>query len=121
MMKQEFEQIAKRTVTDEQYEAIEALYMDSTLDKYAFVNSIRSLLNNIPEPKKEMEIVRVTTTDRSGYEHTPNGMWVHTIKAEVVDIEVATGKILLRKIPDSYQLDTWCEYHYYDERIKWVD
>lgn len=41
MMKHEFEAVAKRTVTDEQYKAIEALYMESTLDKYEFVKSIK--------------------------------------------------------------------------------
>ena len=120
MMKAEFERIAKRTVTDKQYDAIEALYMDSNLDKYAFVKSIKGMLKSIPEVEPEREIVRVTITDNSGYEHTPNGCWLHTIKAEVVGIEISTGKILLRKIEDSYQLDTWCEYHYWDERIKWV-
>lgn len=120
MMQYEFEELAKRRVTPEQYRAIEALYTDSTLSKADFVKSIKGLLNSIPEPAEEKQIVRVSTTDRSGHEYTPNGAWIHTIKAELVDIDIATGKILLREIPNSYALDTWCEYHSYDSRIKWV-
>ena len=120
MMREEFERIAKREVTDEQYKAIETLYMASNLDKYAFVKSIKGLLQTMPEPEKEHKIVRVSTVDRSGHERTPNGCWIHTIKAELVDIDIATGKTVLKAIPNSYQLDNWCEYHYYDERIQWV-
>jgi len=120
MMKQEFEKIAKRTVTDEQYKAIEALYMESDLDKYEFVKSIKGMLKSIAEPKHEYKVVRVSVTDNSGCEYTPNGCYIHTIKAEVIDVDIKTGKVLLRKVPDSYQLDYWVEFHYYDNKIKWV-
>lgn len=37
MMKSEFENLAGREVTDEQYRAIETLYMSSNLEKTEFV------------------------------------------------------------------------------------
>lgn len=120
MERQEFEAIAKRKVTLEQYKAIEVLYMESNLDKYEFVKSIRGLLKTIEEPKPERMIVRVSVTDNSGCEYTPNGCWLHTIKAEIIDVDIKSGKILLKEIPDSYMLDSWVEYHHYDSRIKWV-
>lgn len=51
MMKSEFEAIAKRTVTNEQYRSIETLYMCSNLDKYEFVKSIKKMLDTIAEEK----------------------------------------------------------------------
>ena len=44
MMKSEFESLAGRNVTDEQYKAIETLYMSSNLEKAEFVKSIRTML-----------------------------------------------------------------------------
>ena len=44
MMKSEFEKLAGRAVTDEQYRAIEILYMSSNLEKSEFVKSMRPML-----------------------------------------------------------------------------
>ena len=120
MMKCEFEALAKREVTQEQYTAIEALYMDSSLSKVDFVKSIKGLLNSIPEPAKEKTIYTISCTDNSGYEYTPNHCYIHTIKAELVDIRVSDGKYLLRQIPDSYSLGYSVDLHYWDSRIEWV-
>lgn len=49
MMKHEFEELAGRTVTNEQYKAIETLYMESNLTKPEFVKSIKQMLKSIPE------------------------------------------------------------------------
>ena len=120
MMKHEFEAIAKREVTDEQYTAIEALYMASDLNKYDFVKSIKGLLKSIPEPDKEKTILTISCTDNSGYEYTPNGCYIHIIKAELVDIDIKKGKYLLREIPNSYALGYSVDLHHYDSRIEWV-
>lgn len=120
MMKHEFEAIAKREVTYEQYTAIEALYSASSLNKVDFVKSIKGLLKSIPEPQTEKKILTVSCTDNSGYELTPNHCYIHTIKAELVDVDIKSGKYLLRKIPDSYSLGYSVDLHYYDERIEWV-
>ena len=90
MMKQEFEKIAKRTVTDDEYKAIEILYMNSNLDKYEFVKSIKGMLKSVPEEKKENIIV-------VGVNKLPNGTWV-TYEAEVVDISISTGKYEVKRL-----------------------
>lgn len=53
MMKSEFESLAGRNVTDEQYKAIETLYMSSNLEKAEFVKSIRTMLKSIQQPPRQ--------------------------------------------------------------------
>lgn len=77
MMKSEFESLAGRNVTDEQYKAIETLYMSSNLEKAEFVKSIRTMLKSIPQPEKKKDIKRMAVRDRSGYRKTPNGCYYH--------------------------------------------
>ena len=80
MMKSEFENLAGREVTDEQYKAIETLYMSSNLEKTEFVKSIKAMLKSIPKPEKKKDIKRMAVRDRSGC------VWILTdsmyIKAE---------------------------------------
>lgn len=90
MMKHEFEKIAKRTVTDDEYKSIEILYMNSNLDKYEFVKSIKGMLKSIPEENKE-DIVVI------GVRQLPNGTWI-TYPAEVVDINISTGKYEVKRL-----------------------
>lgn len=78
MMKSEFENLAGREVTDEQYRAIETLYMSSNLEKTEFVKSMKPILKNIPQPEKKKDIKRMVVRDRSGYRKTPNGCYYHT-------------------------------------------
>ena len=78
MMKSEFESLAGRNVTNEQYKAIETLYMSSNLEKAEFVKSIRTMLKSIPQPEKKKDIKRMAVRDRSGYRKTPNGCYYHT-------------------------------------------
>lgn len=80
MMKSEFESLAGRNVTDEQYKAIETLYMSSNLEKAEFVKSIRTMLKSIPQPEKKKDIKRMVVRDRSGYRKTPNGCYYHRRK-----------------------------------------
>lgn len=70
MMKSEFENLAGRAVTDEQYRAIEILYMSSNLEKAEFVKSMRPMLKNIPQPEKKKDIKRMVVRDRSGFRKT---------------------------------------------------
>ena len=90
MMKQEFETIAKRTVTDEQYKAIEALYMASDLDKYSFVKSIKGMLETIPEETNREKVL-------IGVKEMPNGTWM-TYEAEIVNANIKTGKIEVKRL-----------------------
>lgn len=95
MMKSEFENLAGREVTDEQYRAIETLYMSSNLEKTEFVKSMKPILKNIPQPEKKKDIKRMVVRDRSGYRKTPNGYYVK-------EIHVVDGKKMVRTIGDLY-------------------
>ena len=86
MMKSEFENLAGREVTNEQYRAIETLYMSSNLEKAEFVKSIRTMLKSIPQPERKKDIKRMVVRDRSGYRKTPNGCYYHIEYVEFRDI-----------------------------------
>ena len=61
MMKHEFELLVKRTVTEDQYRAIEALYMVSDADKYEFCKKIKPMLKLLPEgPKQAQKLIKQT-------------------------------------------------------------
>lgn len=120
MLKQEFETIAKVTVSPKQYEVINALYMESDLDKYDFVKGIKKILDSFPKQEKK-RIVTITTTDKSGYETTPNGCYYHLVDYELIDISVKTGKIQLKKIDGSYRLGYSFDYHHYDSRLEIIE
>lgn len=85
MMKSEFENLAGREVTDEQYRAIETLYMSSNLEKTEFVKSMKPILKNIPQPEKKKDIKRMVVRDRSGYRKTPNGCYYHEVKVFYIE------------------------------------
>ena len=51
MMKQEFEKMVGREVTPEQYDMLERLYMQSTLNKQDFAKSVKKLVQSLPKPK----------------------------------------------------------------------
>lgn len=101
MLREEFERIAGRTVTAEQYKHIEALYMDSNVDKYSFVKSIKPLLKTLPEVKKHPVLV-MARHNYYGNMRTPNGCYYMTVKVELIDVNIRSGKRTVRVIPDSF-------------------
>lgn len=120
MMKQEFEKLAGREVTVKQYKAIEKLYMESSLDKQAFVKSIRGMLKTIPEPVKEKKIIMIGVRDKSGSYLTPNGCWHYTKLAELINVNIKTGKIEVREISNSYDLRYADETYVRDFEVEFV-
>ena len=100
MMKSEFENLAGREVTDEQYRAIETLYMSSNLEKTEFVKSMKPILKNIPQPEKKKDIKRMVVRDRSGYRKTPNGCYYLIEYVELVDIDIKTGKYIIKPLEE---------------------
>lgn len=100
MMKSEFEKLAGRAVTDEQYRAIEILYMSSNLEKSEFVKSMRPMLKNIPQPEKKKDIKRMVVRDHSGFRKTPNGCYYHIEYVELVDIDIKTGKYIIKPLEE---------------------
>lgn len=125
MMKSEFENLAGRAVTDEQYRAIETLYMSSNLEKAEFVKSMKPMLKNIPQPEKKKDIKRMVVRDRSGYRKTPNGCYYHIEYVELVDIDIKTGKYIIKPLEEkdfeklakdghNLNLDAWFDFDYED-------
>lgn len=98
MMKNEFENLAGRTVTEEQYRAIEILYMSSNLEKAEFVKSIKPLLKSIPQQEKVKDIKRMAVRDNSGCRKTPNGCYYHIKYVELVDLDIKTGKYIIKPL-----------------------
>ena len=135
MMKSEFEKLAGRAVTDEQYRAIEILYMSSNLEKSEFVKSMRPMLKNIPQPEKKKDIKRMVVRDRSGFRKTPNGCYYHIEYVELVDIDIKTGKYIIKPLEEkdfeqlakdghNLDLDTWFDFDYeycIDEKRKPIE
>lgn len=135
MMKSEFENLAGRAVTDEQYRAIEILYMSSNLEKAEFVKSMRPMLKNIPQPEKKKDIKRMVVRDRSGFRKTPNGCYYHIEYVELVDIDIKTGKYIIKPLEEkdfeqlakdghNLDLDTWFDFDYencIDEKRKSIE
>lgn len=103
MMKHEFEKLVGREVTTEQYEMIEGLYTQSTMSKQDFAESIKKMVHSLPKPKFSGKVLVISIQDNSGCYWTPNGCWLHTVRAELVDVDISSGKIKVRKIPNSYE------------------
>lgn len=121
MMQQEFERMVGREVTHEQYKMIEELYMQSSLNKQDFVKSIKTMVKSLPKPKKNNPIYTMAVSDNSGYYTTPNGCYIHTVKVELLDVSVSTGKIKVRVIPDSYELGYHADFYDYEDKVVVVD
>ncbi len=101
-MKCEFEKLAGRTVTVEQYDAIERLYVETDLSKQEFVKSIKPLLKAIPEVKKQT-ILTMNVRDNAGYYKTPNGCYNHLVDVELISVDIATGKTIVKVIENTYR------------------
>ena len=135
MLKSEFESLAGRAVTNEQYRAIEILYMSSNLEKAEFVKSTRPMLKNIPQPEKKKDIKRMVVRDHSGFRKTPNGCYYHIEYVELVDIDIKTGKYIIKPLEEkdfeqlakdghNLDLDTWFDFDYencIDEKRKPIE
>lgn len=125
MMKNEFENLAGRTVADDQYRAIELLYMSANLEKTEFVKSIKPLLKSIPQQEKVKDIKRMAVRDNSGFRKTPNGCYYHIEYVELVDVDIKTGKYIIKPLESkdrekllqdgcSLNLSTWFDFDYED-------
>lgn len=103
MMKYEFEELAGRTVTNEQYKMIEALYMESSMTKQEFVKSIKGMLKGIPE-QHNYSVMTMGVHNAYGDILTPNGAYYMTVQVELINVNIKTGKKLVRVIPNSFAM-----------------
>lgn len=121
MMQREFEGLVGREVTQEQYKMIEELYMQSSLSKQDFVKSIKAMVKSLPKPRSANKIYTMAVPDNSGYYTTPNHCYIHTVKVELVDVSVSTGKIKVRVIPNTYELGYHADFYDYESKVVVVD
>ncbi len=129
MMQFEFEKLAGRDVTEEQYKAFEILYNDSDLDKNEFVKAMEEILWHLPKVWKPGNYVFVGLEEYLGYEKMSNksrqpilinGKYL-TVRAEIVKVNIETGYVTLRKIPDIYFSKEFQEVDFFesDRKIVW--
>lgn len=102
MMKSEFEQISGRTVTPEQYHHIEQLYLDSTMNKYDFIKSIKGMLKTIPE-QVNYPVLVMAVHNQYGDTRTPNHAYYMTVKVNLINVDIRTGKRTVKVIPNSFE------------------
>lgn len=100
MTKQEFETLARIEVSYETYsKVIEPMYMAVDITKEEFVKILNTkVLSEQKEKAKTIKKMRVR--DKSGYEKTPNGCWYHIEYVELVDVDIRTGKFIIRPLVD---------------------
>ena len=84
MMKHEFERMAGREVTTEQYDAFETLYMNSNLNQQDFVKSIKQILKAIPQPKKGTIRIRCVRHSGETFNHRRESNHQHDAVAEIL-------------------------------------
>ena len=100
--------------------------MSSNLEKAEFVKSMRPMLKNIPQPEKKKDIKRMVVRDHSGFRKTPNGCYYHIEYVELVDIDIKTGKYIIKPLEEkdfeqlekdghNLDLDTWFDFDYEDQ------
>ena len=100
MMWKEFEDLAKIEVTFETYsKIIEPMYIAVDLPKQEFIKLLN--LKALAAPKvKEKNIKKMCVRDRSGYMKTPNGCWYHIEYVELVDVDIRSGKFIVKPLED---------------------
>lgn len=100
MMKEEFEKIAGRSVTSEQYSHIEQLYLESNLNKYDFVKSIKGLLKSIPE-QHNYPVLVMGYHNQYGDMLTPNHAYYMSVRVQLINVDIRNGKRTVKVVPDS--------------------
>lgn len=98
MLWKEFEDLAKIEVTFETYsKIIEPMYLAADLPKQDFIKLLN--LKALAAPKvKEKNIKKMCVRDRSGCMKTPNGCWYYIEFAELVDVDIKTGKFIVKAL-----------------------
>ena len=100
MMKQEFERLAKIEVTDEVYsKVIEPMYLATDLPKQDFIKLL-NLKALAAQKVKTKDIKKMLIRDRRSFKKTPNGCWFHIQYVELVDVDIRTGKFIVKPLED---------------------
>lgn len=99
MTKKEFETLYGHEVSSNDYNnVIEPMYMATDLSKQDFVKMFSK--NAFKAPEKAKNIKKMLVRDRSGFTTTPNGCWYHIEYVELADVDIATGKFIVKPLTD---------------------
>jgi hypothetical protein len=101
MMKHEFERIAGYKVTVEDYEnIIEPMYMATNLSKEDFAKTLNKKFFTDRLPKTPKNIKRMRVRNRMGSPTTPNGCYTYIEWVELIDVDIRTGKCIVKALED---------------------
>lgn len=96
MMKEEFERLANIEVTWETYsKVIEPMYIAADLPKQEFIKLLN--LKALAKPKVK-DIKKMCVRNRCGERRTPNGCYFYIEYVELVDIDIRTGKFIVKAL-----------------------
>ena len=99
MIQFEFEALYGHKVSNYDYSnIIEPMYTATGLSKSEFVELLDKKAFKAPETKKTIKKMRVR--DAAGYSKTPNGCYYHINYVELVDVDIATGKFIIKPLTD---------------------
>lgn len=100
MLKSEFEKLAKIEVTDETYsKIIEPMYLATDISKQEFVKLLNvKALAVTKEVVKNIKKMRVR--NKVGETRTPNGCYYYIEYVECVDIDIKSGKFVVKPLED---------------------
>lgn len=100
MLRSEFEKLAKIKVTDETYsKIIEPMYLATDISKQEFVKLLNvKALAVTREVVKNIKKMRVR--NEVGETRTPNGCYYYIKYVECVDIDIKSGKFVVKPLED---------------------
>ena len=100
MMWKEFEELAGYAVSFETYNnVIEPMYMATELSKQDFVKIINRKAVELKTERKPI-YKKMKVRDMMGCDMTPNGCYYHIEWVDLVDVDIKTGKFVVRPLTD---------------------
>lgn len=100
MMWKEFEELAGYEVSFETYDkVIEPMYMATELSKQDFVKIINRKAVELKKERKPL-YKKMKVRDMTGYDRTPNGCYYHIEWVDLFDVDIKTGKFIVRGLTD---------------------
>ena len=100
MMWKEFEELAGYEVSFDTYEkVIEPMYMATDLSKADFVKVINRKAVELKRERKPM-YRKIKVRDMTGCDMTPNGCYFHVEWVDLIDVDIKTGKYIVRALED---------------------
>lgn len=101
MLHFEFCKIAKCEISYEAYkQGFEPLYMTMDIDKYAFVKMMSSAIKTVAKREAEQERKNQKLIFVSDGTKTPNGCYYLGEFVKMVDVDIPTGKVIVRELTD---------------------